>query len=1075
MHDRNISVATSSIDGLVCVVPLLPSTAPNPGQTSATVPYTKAEITIKNFKRPILAVALSPNFRADRMFLSGGLAGNLVLSVAPAQGASGWMALGMSGAKDTVLHSGEGAISAISWSRESPRYVAWTNEQGIKIMRSHIIPPTVQTQKTEDMTGNPGYTAWIPGLGAGGKPAGEVAWKRISAIERPDSVPEEVAGLHKPRMEWIDRRTLLTSEPGSQDAGSLNVEDIDWSDKEKLVVGWGHTVWVMDVYEGGEGQSKDRQAGWAELTQIFETDCIISGIHMYTPTLLLLLAYLTNDSEEPTSPTSERPGSSSSVKGKSPAAQTRRRRETALIPELRFIDLKTSEEVSADELMMNRFEGLAVGDYHLSVLPPTPSIVQPRTDQGAGYGAALWSAAVNPAQLFSSASSVRSQGSGSKLASIAGASSALRGPKEKATKELSGWGDSEKGTKIYITSPYDVVFATERSQSDHLQWLLSREKYQDAWCLIDKNPDVVDSDAAANLSLYDEEERKVVQDGYESDSQSSTAQHSVKRYSAAEKEKRRIGELWLESLINAGEWKLAGETCGRVLGTSTRWEHWVWVFEAAKKIEEITPYIPNTQLSPPLPSVIYEIVLAHYLRVDRERFRALLFDTWKTDGNRTLYDARTVADAITRTLNNREDEIKSSSADWKLLNESLAQIYMVLSEPRNALRRYIILQDADAAFDLIRTYRLLDAISSDILSLLLLRITPTQLTSASIPELESLTDEALDILIDEADKGIVPPTAVISQLHGSTHPLSNLFLFFYLRRLFASSPPSTNPHADLALSLFAEHDRPLFHRFLRESHAYSLAHATAICEERKFIPELVHLLSKTGQTKRALFLIIDQLRDVEQAIEFAKQQDDPDLWNDLLDYSMDKPPFIRGLLEHVGTAIDPITLVRRIPAGLEIEGLKKALQKILKEYGVQWSICDGVAKALRSEVGRGMDGLRLGQRRAMKFEVSEAPLPDLVKEHHLEMVVAEEDERERCGVCALAWAEKKGTLVAFACGHGFHLACIGGEEEEGDGDAGERMEVRTVAPKVDKAKLLRGKLAEGCVVCRKRRESEILV
>lgn len=128
-------------------------------------------------------------------------------------------------------------------------------------------------------------------------------------------------------------------------------------------------------------------------------------------------------------------------------------------------------------------------------------------------------------------------------------------------------------------------------------------------------------------------------------------------------------------------------------------------------------------------------------------------------------------------------------------------------------------------------------------------------------------------------------------------------------------------------------------------------------------------MSKTGQTKRALFLIIDKLCDVSQAISFAKEQDDPDLWNDLLDYSMDKPSFIRALLEEVGTSINPITLVRRIPEGLEIEGLRDGIGRMVREYEIQYSISEGVAKVLRGEVAASMDMLRAGQKRGVKFEV----------------------------------------------------------------------------------------------------------
>lgn len=1000
-------------------MPLLPSTPPGQGQSLSTVPYAKSEITLKNFKRPILAVALSPNFRVDRTFLSGGLAGNLILSVAPAGAGTGggWIpSLGLSGAKDIILHSGEGAISAIAWSKESPRYVAWTNEQGIKIMRSHIIPPTLQKSGQEELAGNPGITGWIPGLGSGGggKSAHEFAWKRISAIERPEGIPDELAALHKPRLEWIDRRALLTSEPREAATGTtLNVEDVDWGDKEKLLVGWGGTVWVIDVYPGSVGAGDERVNGWAEITHMLQTDCIISGIQMYTPSLLLLLAYLSSPnstSEDGSGTSSPSPAQSTPSSPRSPVASPkfRRGRTSALIPELRFIDLSTSEEVSADELMMSRFESLAVGDYHLGVLPATPTAVQPPpadNDSTTGLGAGLWAAALAPTHLFSGTQSIRSFSSGSRRNSIAAGSQTgtlgtLRANKGKPEKDTK-WGEDEKGTKIYITSPYDVVFATERSPSDHLTWMLDRKKYADAWHLIDRHPDVVDPDTTS-LTMYDEEERKVVRPDEEYDSDSTAdarQQQTARRYSTAEKEKRRIGELWLRDLIDSGDWKKAGEVCGKVLGTSSRWEYWVWVFEAVGRIKEITAYIPTTQLSPPLPSVIYEIVLAHYLHHDRKKFRELLLDTWKPEGTRTLYDAPTLVDTIILKINNREDEIHTGDTDWKLLQQCLAKLYMVLQEPRNALKRYMVLRDADEAFRLIREFRLVDAIRDDIASLILLRVSDEQLETAPIPELEVATREAITLLIHEADRGILSPHIVVEQLESDDVPTGRLFLYFYLSRLWRSQQTENLIHSssggflaefeDLMVELFAEYDRPLLMDFLKDSHNYSLEKASTVCERRNYIPELVHLLSKTGQTKRALFLIIDKLADVAQAIAFAKQQDDPDLWDDLLDYSMDKPAFIRGLLENVGTAIDPITLVRRIPAGLEIEGLKEALGKILKEYGVQWSICDGVATALTSEVARGMDMLRHGRRRGVKFQVGGT--------------TALEDEQagdsEVCGVC----------------------------------------------------------------------------
>ena len=135
--------------------------------------------------------------------------------------------------------------------------------------------------------------------------------------------------------------------------------------------------------------------------------------------------------------------------------------------------------------------------------------------------------------------------------------------------------------------------------------------------------------------------------------------------------------------------------------------------------------------------------------------------------------------------------------------------------------------------------------------------------------------------------------------------------------------------ADTAVDLFAEHDRGLLMDFLHTSSAYTFEKAVAICERRHYVQELVYLLSNTGQLRKALFLIIDELRDVSKAIEFAKEQDDKELWEDLLEYSMSRPKFIAGLLAEAGTAINPIELVKRIPDGLEIQGLRQGLLKLI--------------------------------------------------------------------------------------------------------------------------------------------------
>jgi len=46
---------------------------------------------------------------------------------------------------------------------------------------------------------------------------------------------------------------------------------------------------------------------------------------------------------------------------------------------------------------------------------------------------------------------------------------------------------------------------------------------------------------------------------------------------------------------------------------------------------------------------------------------------------------------------------------------------------------------------------------------------------------------------------------------------------------------------------------------------------------------------RMGNTKQALHLITNELGDVKQAIDFCKEHNERELWEDLITYSIDKP------------------------------------------------------------------------------------------------------------------------------------------------------------------------------------------
>lgn len=84
--------------------------------------------------------------------------------------------------------------------------------------------------------------------------------------------------------------------------------------------------------------------------------------------------------------------------------------------------------------------------------------------------------------------------------------------------------------------------------------------------------------------------------------------------------------------------------------------------------------------------------------------------------------------------------------------------------------------------------------------------------------------------------------------------------------------------------------------FLKSSEHYDLRRAYEVCQncEPPMYQEMVYILSRLGNTKEALALIIEELEDVKQAIDFIKDSHDASLWADLVERSLKSPRFIAG-------------------------------------------------------------------------------------------------------------------------------------------------------------------------------------
>ena len=257
---------------------------------------------------------------------------------------------------------------------------------------------------------------------------------------------------------------------------------------------------------------------------------------------------------------------------------------------------------------------------------------------------------------------------------------------------------------------------------------------------------------------------------------------------------------------------------------------------------------------------------------------------------------------------------------------------------------------------------------------------------------------------------------VVSQLENNP-----LYQHKYLHALFIKDPnfePAAKYH-ELQVQLYAEYDYKNLMPFLKQSTNYSLSDAKELFERKKFYPELIFILGITGgQSETALKLIIEELRDVKMAIEFVQEQNDDALWDSLISMSIKNPKFLSGFLEHIGAHIDPLKLIERIPNGVEVEGLRDRLVKIISDYNLQMSLREGCNVILKADCVSLAKRLNAGQNAAMKVST-----------------------QSKCASCAaqVVPAKEQGGLVIFFCSHVYHQRCLRNAHRSGTEASGQKL------------------------------------
>ncbi|KAJ8432343.1 hypothetical protein Cgig2_021113 [Carnegiea gigantea] len=537
----------------------------------------------------------------------------------------------------------------------------------------------------------------------------------------------------------------------------------------------------------------------------------------------------------------------------------------------------------------------------------------------------------------------------------------------------------------YVVSPKDIVIAKPRDVEDHVNWLLERGQYDKALVEVEATQ--------GRKELYEE-----------------------------------VGSRYLDHLLAEKKYDEAASLCPKILcGSASAWERctftrycivfvfsfsyravvsacrWMIRFAQLRQLPVLVPYMPTG--NPKLSDTLYELALVS-LAMNPAYHKEFLsaVKSWP----RSIYSVLPVLSEI-------EPQLRASMMTDSL-KEALAELYVRTGQHEKAFSLYADLLNPEV-FDFIEKHNLHDSIREKVVQLMMLD-----------------SKRATTLLIQQRD--LITPSDVVSQLLAAGNTCDfRYFLYLYLHSLFEVNPHAGKDFHDMQVELYADYDPKMLHPFLRSSQHYTLEKAHEICVRKGFLKEQAFILGRMGNSKQALAVIINQLGDMEEALEFAGMQNDDEVWEELIKQSTQRPEMVGMLLEHTVGNLDPLHIVNVVPDGLEIPRLRDRLVKIVTDYRTETSLRHGCNDILKADIvnllikyykearhavylGNEEDEAR-AKRNDNRTAESLARAPSL---RHMDLK-SKTRAGGRCCMCFDPLTIQNVSVVVFFCCHAYHLTC----------------------------------------------------
>ena len=458
--------------------------------------------------------------------------------------------------------------------------------------------------------------------------------------------------------------------------------------------------------------------------------------------------------------------------------------------------------------------------------------------------------------------------------------------------------------EYFLINSSDAIRVEELTLNDHYDWYIENEDYMKAW--------------------------------------------EIGKYALEKKERFEIGIKHIEILIKSKEWSTAYSDTDKIL-TDTymssddddfnkivlgKWGDYIITFIKNNEVIEIIDYVPIT---PVLRSEVYDRILRSLL----ERKDLIGFSNCIRNWPISVYNIKGIEDSL-------EELITCNDEHNRLYRKEIIYLYLQEQKYSKAFPHMLEIKDTNA-LDILLNNDILSQFMDDIVNIVLLPFPNgiDDLEKLPIGEIEFALTKPIEVLI--SNRYTLFPKKVIN-LFSSPNQL-RIVTFLYLKVLTKIEPTMAGPFETDVVELFLLYNKDGLLQFLKEKSNYNIEKAIEYClQSKNSYKELIYLWGKIGETKKALSLIIDKLNDPKIAIEFVKNWGDSDLWEFMIGYSMDKPKFIKALLDspdEFGKTY--VEVIKGLPIDMEVDDLSTTIDNIMKENSLTRTVSENVYKIIDDE------------------------------------------------------------------------------------------------------------------------------